>query len=431
MVKAYKYSRYNFKVKDKNNQSYLYNSLTGALAKLDDDEERMLQQNGEAEKFPIGEKFLAELRFGGFLIDADFEELDLIRYQMQSARFDRKQLCLTIAPTMDCNFRCEYCYEKENRKSGLMNESVISDLIHFIDERLDDCTGLNITWYGGEPLLAADTIHKISMQLINRCNDKDINYSASMISNGYLLNRKNIEIINECQIKFIQITLDGDEESHDKRRYLANGNGTFGIILQNLKDNKDIIPPISLRVNIDKSNPKALYEVQNIIDSAELSDKVKIYPGRITSINGCCSSANCMTDEEFSALETEYYLETKDGIHYLFPRRIISNCCADHFRNCVIDNNGIIYKCWDDIGYADKSVGSLKDGIFPNRTYLEYILTDPTMDPECKNCSVLPICLGGCPHEFQTNRKCSKYKFSIAKILINFVNKIEAVRREE
>jgi len=48
-----------------------------------------------------------------------------------------------------------------------------------------------------------------------------------MITNGYLLNEKNIDFIINNEIKFLQITIDGNEEIHNKRRYLKNGNPTI------------------------------------------------------------------------------------------------------------------------------------------------------------------------------------------------------------
>jgi len=53
---------------------------------------------------------------------------------------------------------------------------------------------IRIDWYGGEPLLAIDTIDRISTYLIN----KKINFTAGMVTNGYLLTPENVDVLVKC-----------------------------------------------------------------------------------------------------------------------------------------------------------------------------------------------------------------------------------------
>lgn len=223
MDKSYKFSKYNIDFRTAEGDPCLYNSLTGSLVKLTEEEQAELQVLMHCNELPSFSPLYEQLIFGGFLTESSFDELALIRYQMFSSRNNKKSLNLTIAPTLDCNFRCSYCYEKENHKTGSMDSETIAGLMDFVTLYAADCKEIGVTWYGGEPLMTPDVIEIISKELIQFCAEKNIRYSAAMITNGYFLTRKNAELIRNCRISLVQITLDGDRKNHDARRYLVNG----------------------------------------------------------------------------------------------------------------------------------------------------------------------------------------------------------------
>ena len=49
----------------------------------------------------------------GFIIGDQISELDLLKEENQRSRTDRRNLSLTILPSLACNFRCVYCYQEE------------------------------------------------------------------------------------------------------------------------------------------------------------------------------------------------------------------------------------------------------------------------------------------------------------------------------
>ena len=74
-----------------------------------------------------------------------------MKYMHYKAKFSKRIFRLTIAPTLDCNFDCPYCYE--NRRNGKMSEEVQDALIDFIQNSVTSETSvMDISWYGGEPL---------------------------------------------------------------------------------------------------------------------------------------------------------------------------------------------------------------------------------------------------------------------------------------
>ena len=137
---------------------------------------------------------------------------------------------------MECNFACSYCYEKNNKdsKTGKMSSSIQKALLEFIYKRALHCEKLEIVWYGGEPLLCQDVIESLSASIISFCNTNNIIYDASIITNGYLLNKHSSDFLKKNKIEMLQVTIDGNEQIHNKRRPLKNGTQTYFTIVKNI-----------------------------------------------------------------------------------------------------------------------------------------------------------------------------------------------------
>ena len=72
-----------------------------------------------------------------------------------------KSLELTLLPTEKCNFRCTYCYE--DFLIGKMKPWIRSGVKSLIEKRVDmGLRNLNLSWFGGEPLLAKDVLFEIA-----------------------------------------------------------------------------------------------------------------------------------------------------------------------------------------------------------------------------------------------------------------------------
>lgn len=119
-------SEYNFfyEFPRDSNELIAYNSRTNSLA-LIEKEKYSKYRNFKDKHIPIDdEELVKDLRRGQFLIDDDIDELELLRFRLLSSRFDNRNLYMTIAPTMNCNFNCIYCYEKPREENIFMTEEV-------------------------------------------------------------------------------------------------------------------------------------------------------------------------------------------------------------------------------------------------------------------------------------------------------------------
>lgn len=431
-----KCSKYNFyyPFENDNNQILAYNSRTNALALLEK------ECYDELDKFinksePISdENFLNQLKVGQFVIDDNVNELELIRYELLTNKYSTESLVLTIAPTLNCNFDCVYCYEKENKQNSHMSMEVQNKILEFILNQASHINSLKIIWYGGEPLLELETIENLSQKIINICNEKNIQFSSGIVTNGYNLNRDIAMKLKSLNVTFMQVTLDGPEDIHDKRRPLIGGQGTFKKILKNLTECVDILDMISIRVNIDKENIESLTSLVEEVTAYGLKDKIGMYLGNVVSTNDCYSSDTCATSKLFS--QSVFNFEKllinkgfKKDMLSKYPTRKGTFCCTDSKNSYVIDYNGFLYKCWSDIGIKEYSIGSLNDTDIVN-TYtprlIEYLIYDPTSDLKCSNCKILPLCMGGCPKARIENNesRCSDYKYELDSYLKNIARSL-------
>ena len=172
-------------------------------------------------------QFVDELRKGGFVVDDTVDELRIVKFTYNSDKYDSSLVRLIIAPTLACNFACSYCFEQseksQSRKSEqnvFMPDDVKQDLLSYIEKIAKMGKDIFITWYGGEPLLAKEVIFELSKRIIFITEENKVEYSAGMVTNGYLLSDDTgtVKNLKKNRIKFIHVTLDGPHEVHDSRQ---------------------------------------------------------------------------------------------------------------------------------------------------------------------------------------------------------------------
>ncbi|MEW5925365.1 MAG: radical SAM protein, partial [Candidatus Zixiibacteriota bacterium] len=248
-------SRYNLFVNSENGSILLFNSATAALAEIESDKIKLVEQLLYGTIPPQTEEqkqiynYLIE---GGFLVEDDPDEIAALKEECARMRYDKSTFLLTIAPTLACNFRCDYCFE--SHRGGRMTEDTEKALLRFFDSRVREAEKFYITWFGGEPTLCIDSIERLQAgfgEMAHKYNTQ-IQPSA-IITNGYLLNRTNALRLKDAGVPAAQVTLDGPPRIHDARRKLPGGEGTFDRIVENLGEASDIMG-ITVRINVDRNN---------------------------------------------------------------------------------------------------------------------------------------------------------------------------------
>ena len=391
-----KWSKYNYFFKSPKYGYLLYNALTNVFLRMSAQEAAILQcakiNPSTIDEFEERDMLLKNKIF----VDSDEDEVALLKVENLLDRFASSTLALTITPTLACNFKCCYCYENPFH-TVTMSEEVQDKIVSFVHD-FPSVKELFVTWYGGEPLLALDVVESLTARL----RTLNLPLSAGMVTNGYLLQESVVQKLVDLSVRSLQVTIDGVGEWHDARRPHRSGEGTFETIIANLDKLFSITKELSVavRVNIDKSNKDHFPELLSFLSQRYSGEKLAVAPAFVERINGCCGEQQCIaSSKEKAAYWMELFQKYRIYNTQAFPKLELGSCMMRKLNAFVISSDGALYKCWNDIGCADKSVGNvMKQGL--NTTLLARYLkaADKWDDPQCLDCAVFPICDGGCSY---------------------------------
>lgn len=422
-----KVSRYNI-FRKVDNVNIAFNSLTCALAVVNDDFISIVNaiENGIFDIENCDKDLLNSMKAGGYIIDDDIDEIRKIEFYHNCQKYRTDYLSLTIAPTLQCNFQCVYCYESPS--IGIMDENIQDALLVFIKEKIMNINNLNIIWYGGEPMIARDVVYSLSEKIISLCKENDVQYSASIVSNGSLIQDDDIQMFKRYQIESVQLTLDGPRDTHNVRRAEKKGKNTYDIIFDNI--NKLCTSDIrtTVRINIDLENiDKVSSLLRELLVGITKQKMMKIVFGQVTSLTNACKSieGKCINNSEFSKYQLQMFekaLSYGFSINQLeiYPRPKLNYCGAGLVNSCVIAPNGDIYKCWEEIGISSKASGNVTNARSITKRFINWIQISPLHINSCRVCKFLPICMGGCPLKSIDNisqEHCDSIRYGINNMI--------------
>lgn len=409
-----KFSKYNIIVPAEQGNIIVYNTLSGAVIKI------------ASERYQENNIILISK---GMVVEDNVEELMIYKYKYEGLLYQTSDLDITIATTMNCNLRCPYCFEGDSKCSEYMTKDVANAIIKYIIAKKQK--KINICWFGGEPLMNYEIIDYISKQLIHN----HIKFNATIVSNGTILNKKIIQTINSCKIRNMQISLDGKRETHNTKRFFANKQGTYDLIIENvttLLDETQI--QVFLKVNIDRNNMSEFRELYKDLnerfENYILSGRLKIMTNYIrnkTNFSGCES---CIEETEYNKFRKKYFKErTLPQLATPCPIRCLSSL--------IFGPDGNIYKCLDLLGKIEKSIGNIKEfNISISKQSNHALRFSPFENDECRECPVLPICGGGCPLEREqsilANEKmqCPDVKYNIKQKVMEVYASLSSKNKE-
>ena len=406
------YSRYNIFSKIRESENYfIMNLLSGNADILSSEDAEKVKAIQNDNNFPYDD-FVRELAGKGYLMDSD-EEARL--YRQKYLDFidsrDKDEIQLFFITNYSCNFACSYCYQDQynNPKQELSIELIDS----FFQYLLSEFAGRKkyITVFGGEPLLNNSKQKIFLKHLIENANES--NLEICFVTNGYTL-EEYIPILKSGKIREIQVTLDGTEIIHNKRRFLKGGAGTFDKIVRGIDACLESQIPINLRMVADKENIDNLPELAQLaIDKGwTKSPWFKTQIGRNYELHHC-QSANDNLFSRISLFERifalvrqhphilQFYKPAYSVAKFLFENGDLPDPLFDSCPSCktewAFDYTGKIYPCTATVGKAEESIGTFYPSVTSNTELIdEWERRDITSIEECKECNVRLACGGGC-----------------------------------
>lgn len=282
---------------------------------------------------------------------------------------DPTYLQLILLVTEQCNFRCTYCYETFAHQG--MQESVIGGVSRLLERRgSSDLRNLEVSWFGGEPLLEYATVIRVSRLAQTIANKNGINYRSDMTTNASMLIRPRLIELVDAGCSRFQITLDGSPEIHDLFRVTRSGRGTSQRVLDNLRDAlaSDVAFEFLLRVHVHPETGEHLDSLITLLRELKADDRVTLLVRPISNLGGPNASGiklpsnvefrdvlhslrEALDDEDESTISP---FDEDDASH-------VMTCYAARANSFVIRSDGRIGKCTVALDDERNTVGQLRE----------------------------------------------------------------------
>lgn len=427
-----KVSHYNFLVR-RDGAHILYNAATGSFIRIRDDVAAALK----AKRVPDGlpEDSLAMLMQAGALEDGSQRSGILSRFELQ--KYNRDHVGFTIAPTIECNYACWYCYQNERRYTGAMTERVQDELVSFIERVTGGAKSFHINWFGGEPLLAVNVIESVSRKVADRLKDKRVRQAnSSLITNGLLLNDRTVGILLAAGVTTAQVSIDNLVHRPPTHRGMVLDDGRLSPILENVLKYRHQID-FSLRINVSDMEEADVADMERILRETGLKDRA--YLARVENNKEECKSqrpgvvAGMAKRKRFAAVKRDFASSPQEMLDLaqksLKPRAHF--CGATDGSLYVIDFRGDVSRCFFSAGVPEEKIGNVAELayevdpalVFDVKSPIDKMWQEfsPSKSVDCKNCRVLPLCMGGCSHarilKGAASPPCESIKYNINRFV--------------
>ncbi len=192
-----------------------------------------------------------------------------------------------------CNLNCSYCFAKKDNylsdNNLKMDFNIAKNAIDFLIKHKGSNKNLNITFFGGEPLLNFDLIIEVLNYSEKIEKETGAKFSFSLTTNGTLLDKKKYDLIKD-KVE-IMISIDGTKEIHDQNRKFKNGYPSWDLIMSNLHSLKDYINRLAVRATISDDSLNLVNIYKNL---KEMGFKYIFFTETVpnTSDNKCIENFN-------------------------------------------------------------------------------------------------------------------------------------------
>jgi uncharacterized protein len=268
--------------------------------------------------------------------------------QVLAEALSPRKLELILLPTEKCNFRCTYCYE--DFAIGRMSRQLVDSIKLFLKNRIPHIDALTFSWFGGEPLLAKDICIELSDFAHRTCTELGVSFAGGFTTNGYLLDKELFESLLILNQNHFQISLDGDEEWHDKTRVQPNRKPTFARIWNNLLCLRQLDAPfqIVLRLHVHQENIESVKRLYSRIQNEFSADpRFSVFFHRISNLSSKeMVKETVLTNSEYTAALD--YIKSSDGLSIKNGNELELGdyiCYAAKPNSLLIRANGTIGKC--------------------------------------------------------------------------------------
>ena len=142
-----------------------------------------------------------------------------------------------------------------------MSNETIQQVTDFIDSHCGEDRKIYVTWFGGEPTVAARQISMICEDL----RRKNIAFRSNMITNGYLFDEEMTATAEDLwQLKRIMISVDGTEKNYNLiKNFQKAEDNPYQRVMRNVERFLDHGIRVNMRMNFDLNNYLDFFDLLN------------------------------------------------------------------------------------------------------------------------------------------------------------------------
>lgn len=319
---------------------------------------------------------------------------------------------LTLIITHQCNLRCTYCYA-QGGNYGLSIESMSKNLaIDIVNHFENYSNGINeIFFFGGEPLLAIETIEAVCNHLKNLFKDKKISHmpTFSLVTNGTKISKHFAKLAQNYNFG-ITISIDGPSDIHNFHRKTNTGQNSFAAIMKGIQLLNDYNVPFSIECTYTIDHWKNGYNILDIYrylqsfnpnhiiiseelgfetlsenDESLIDYKHKLYLASIDLLNYSLNECISCDKLQHSGLIRMYESIIRK------PELIKHRFCGAGINNIAVNPLGITYPCHMLNNQSEFNLGYYKDIRLPVD-----VIPQKNNFKNCSSCPIKELCRA-CP----------------------------------
>ena len=328
-----------------------------------------------------------------FLAEADDDELARYNLVVSVLRtLEKKEPGIagyTILPTTGCNARCVYCYEEGWPVRSMTAET--ADAVADFICRTKRKGKLRLNWFGGEPLLGAETISRICRVL----RERGVEYASGIVTNATLLTPEMArEAVKLWNLKRAQVSMDGARVDYEARKkYVSPALYNYDVAMDAVELLADSGVNVVIRCNYDAENlPRMKDFFADCAARFAGRKNVTVYLAQLFQSTSAEENATLYRAEARAeeALQGLGLASLSRG-----DKRLRTNyCMADSGgRSVIIDPEGGLHRCEHDISSAPFATVWDETVVFP--------VSAVKTAAEGESCCFLPECTAfrknGCP----------------------------------
>ncbi len=305
--------------------------------------------------------------------------------------------------------KCRYCFASQGdfgMNPCLMSLATGKRALDFLIDKSGLVKNLEVDFFGGEPLLNATMLKELVEYGRQREAECGKHFNFTLTTNALLLDDNIIDFVIDNNISVI-LSLDGRPETNDRHRVLNNDEGSYQLIVPNIKKIVEK-KPVSyfIRGTFTRQNLDFSQDLKHIVDLGfdAVSLEPAVGPTNEYSIQEADLPQVLLEYERLTDLLCNYHKTGKE-LHFFHYNLDLQKgpCLAKRQSGCgagveylVVTPEGNIYPCHQFVGEDEFLMGNIYDSELDReiiRRFSENRLTDKKA---CLRCWARNFCGGGC-----------------------------------